>query len=105
MTCSNGVTIHFFSFPIFPPSLPQAYLEFFASSGFVQELKEVLRSYPLVNYHLVNHDGSEACTNCDPLHPIAVTWGVFPGKEIVQPTVVDSVSFNIWKVRFAGWLV
>ncbi len=78
----------------------QAYLEFFASSGFVRELKEVLMTYPLVNYHLVNQDGSEACTNCDPGHPIAVTWGVFPGKEIVQPTVVDSISFNIWKVIF-----
>lgn len=29
----------------------------------------------------------------------AVTWGVFPGKEIVQPTVVDAQSFGIWKVR------
>jgi len=77
----------------------QAYLEFFASADFVTELKEVLVSYPLVNYHLVNKAGSEACTNCDPGHPIAVTWGVFPGKEIVQPTVVDSVSFNIWKVK------
>ena len=28
----------------------------------------------------------------------AVTWGVFPGREIVQPTVVDAVSFGIWKV-------
>ena len=31
--------------------------------------------------------------------PIAVTWGVFPGKEIIQPTVVDPVSFHVWKVR------
>ena len=31
--------------------------------------------------------------------PIAVTWGVFPGKEIIQPTVVDPVSFQIWKVQ------
>ena len=28
----------------------------------------------------------------------AVTWGVFPGKEIVQPTVVEPYSFCIWKV-------
>ncbi|KAL9233039.1 hypothetical protein vseg_008082 [Gypsophila vaccaria] len=26
-----------------------------------------------------------------------VTWGVFPAKEIIQPTVVDSVSFTVWK--------
>ena len=28
----------------------------------------------------------------------AVTWGVFPGKEILQPTVVDPISFGVWKV-------
>lgn len=27
----------------------------------------------------------------------AVTWGVFRGKEIIQPTVVDHQSFIIWK--------
>ncbi|CAI8053880.1 Methylenetetrahydrofolate reductase [Geodia barretti] len=36
-------------------------------------------------------------TNCDSYQPIAVTWGVFPGMEIIQPTVVDPVSFHIWK--------
>lgn len=29
--------------------------------------------------------------------PNAVTWGVFPGREIIQPTVVDPVSFRAWK--------
>ena len=38
------------------------------------------------------------CTNADRYSPIAVTWGVFPGKEIMQPTVVDPISFNFWKV-------
>ncbi len=34
----------------------------------------------------------------------AVTWGVFPGREIVQPTVVDSESFYIWKDEaFSLW--
>ena len=27
----------------------------------------------------------------------AVTWGVFPGKEILQPTVVDHQAFIVWK--------
>jgi methylenetetrahydrofolate reductase (NADPH) len=26
-----------------------------------------------------------------------VTWGVFPGREIIQPTIVDSDSFAAWK--------
>jgi methylenetetrahydrofolate reductase (NADPH) len=37
-------------------------------------------------------------TNTDDEQPIAVTWGVFAGREIIQPTVVDPVSFMIWKV-------
>ena len=78
----------------------QAYLEFFASPKFTSVLLEVLPSYQWVNYHIVNKLGTQDTTNCDPTQPIAVTWGVFPGKEIVQPTVVDPVSFNIWKVSY-----
>lgn len=40
-------------------------------------------------------------TNCHEHQPIAVTWGIFPGKEIVQPTVVDPVAFKSWKVSNA----
>ena len=32
-------------------------------------------------------------TNAHDMQPNAVTWGIFPGREIVQPTVVDPVSF------------
>jgi hypothetical protein len=32
------------------------------------------------------------------MQPLAVTWGVFPGKEIMQPTVVDPIAFTFWKV-------
>lgn len=28
----------------------------------------------------------------------AVTWGVFPGKEIVQTTIIERESFLAWKV-------
>lgn len=35
---------------------------------------------------------------------MAVTWGVFPGREVLQPTVVDPVSFKVWKDEaFALW--
>lgn len=27
----------------------------------------------------------------------AVTWGIFRGKEVIQPTVVDAEAFMIWK--------
>jgi methylenetetrahydrofolate reductase (NADPH) len=75
----------------------KAYLEFFCSPSFMRALMTVLVDYPLVNYHIVNRQGTENMTNCDSYQPIAVTWGVFPGMEIIQPTVVDPVSFHIWK--------
>ena len=35
----------------------------------------------------------------------AVTWGVFKGKEILQPTVVDHQAFVIWKDEiFNQWV-
>ena len=37
-------------------------------------------------------------TNIQSETPNAVTWGVFPGKEIIQPTIVEAVSFMAWKV-------
>lgn len=75
----------------------KAYLEFFTSKENVEALKKILPNYSLVNYHIVDHSGRADYTNCDPSQPIAVTWGVFPGKEIIQPTVVDPVSFLTWK--------
>ncbi|XP_060062455.1 methylenetetrahydrofolate reductase (NADPH)-like [Ylistrum balloti] len=82
----------------------KAYLEFFTSEKNVTVLKNILERYPLVNYHIVNSKGDVDYTNCDMTLPIAVTWGVFPGKEIIQPTVVDPIAFKTWKDEaFALW--
>lgn len=29
----------------------------------------------------------------------AVTWGVFPGQEVAQSTIIEKESFLAWKVR------
>ncbi|RKU46013.1 hypothetical protein DL546_008139 [Coniochaeta pulveracea] len=43
------------------------------------------------------HEYREPSTN-------AVTWGVFPGKEIVTPTIVEEVSFRAWSEEaFSIW--
>nr|XP_056721062.1 methylenetetrahydrofolate reductase (NADPH) [Euleptes europaea] len=83
----------------------KAYLEFFTSSETVTALQTVLKKYgQRVNYHIVNVKG-ENITNAHDLQPNAVTWGIFPGREIVQPTVVDPVSFMYWKDEaFALWI-
>jgi len=39
-------------------------------------------------------------TNMDDGAANTVTWGVFPGKEIVQPTIIEEVSFCAWKVCY-----
>ncbi|XP_078414112.1 methylenetetrahydrofolate reductase (NADPH) isoform X2 [Cetorhinus maximus] len=47
----------------------------------------------------------ENINNAFDLQPIAVTWGIFPGREIIQPTVVDPISFMYWKDEaFALWI-
>ncbi|KAE8591852.1 hypothetical protein XENTR_v10018592 [Xenopus tropicalis] len=83
----------------------KAYLEFFTSSEMVTALIKVLKRYePRVNYHIVNVHGQNI-TNAADLQPSAVTWGIFPGREIIQPTVVDPVSFMYWKDEaFALWI-
>lgn len=43
----------------------------------------------------LNHSDGSTGTN-------AVTWGVFPGKEIVTPTIIEEVSFRAWSEEAFG---
>jgi hypothetical protein len=63
-----------------------------------QLLIEGFPQWPTLTYHAVNCKGQEY-TNQNAAHMSAnaVTWGVFPGREVLQPTVVDPVSFRVWK--------
>ncbi|XP_071552419.1 methylenetetrahydrofolate reductase (NADPH) [Panulirus ornatus] len=80
----------------------KAYLEFFTCSQNVDALLNVLPLFPRINYHILNHDGSADFSNCHKHRSNAVTWGVFPGTEIIQPTVVDPLSFKAWKDEAFG---
>ncbi|EYC26895.1 hypothetical protein Y032_0009g413 [Ancylostoma ceylanicum] len=76
----------------------KAYLECFISKENAISLLEIVDDYyPRINYHIINHDGSFDHMNGEATTPIAVTWGVFPGAEIAQPTVVDPLAFRAWK--------
>lgn len=56
-----------------------------------------------MTYIAVNAKG-ETKSNVGPTSVNAVTWGVFPAKEVIQPTVVDPVSFMVWKDEaFQAW--
>jgi methylenetetrahydrofolate reductase (NADPH) len=75
----------------------KAYLEFFCSPEKLRILMDKMVKYPSLTYHAVNLK-NESFSNSDQLHSInAVTWGVFPASEIIQPTVVDADSFLVWK--------
>ena len=80
----------------------KAYLEFFTSEEMIAALLQVLHRYHGVNFQILNHDGSFNCTNMHKLGPNAVTWGVFPGAEIKQPTIVDPISFQAWSEEAFG---
>lgn len=74
----------------------KAYLEFFCSKEKLDALVEKSKARPSLTYMAVNKEGI-AKSNVGPTDVNAVTWGVFPAKEIIQPTIVDPVSFNVWK--------
>jgi methylenetetrahydrofolate reductase (NADPH) len=77
----------------------KAYLETLVSPEHIAELITRIERDPDLTYYAVNKDG-DLKTNAPGDGPNAVTWGVFPGKEIVQPTIVETVSFLAWKDEF-----
>lgn len=74
----------------------KAYLEFFCSKEKLDALVEKCKALPSLTYMAVNKDGSWV-SNTGQTAVNAVTWGVFPAREIIQPTVVDPASFIVWK--------
>ena len=74
----------------------KAYLEFFCSKEKLDALIEKSKDRPFLSYMAVNKEGIWK-SNVGQNNVNAVTWGVFPAKEIIQPTIVDPVSFNVWK--------
>ncbi|KAL2922405.1 Methylenetetrahydrofolate reductase 2 [Bienertia sinuspersici] len=74
----------------------KAYVEFFCSKDKLNVFVEKCKSHPSVTYMAVNK-GGDWIANVAQTDVNAVTWGAFPAKEIIQPTVVDPISFMIWK--------
>ena len=82
----------------------KAYFEFFVSPDLLKPLVTFLEQFDMVSFQAINVKGEEIC-NIDSEDVNAVTWGVFPNSEVIQPTVVDHQAFKIWKDEaFAAWL-
>jgi methylenetetrahydrofolate reductase (NADPH) len=74
----------------------KAYLELLVSPNLMEELIQRIEKDSDLTYYAVLKTG-DLKTNAPGDGPNAVTWGVFPGKEIVQPTIVETISFLAWK--------
>jgi len=83
-------------------SIKRHTLNFFTSPERFQAIKKLFSKYTSLDYQAVNAKGESEGTLTG---TAAVTWGVWPGSEIKQPTVVDPYVFlNIWKDEaFALW--
>ena len=97
MVMSIKRCVHTFSFIQSLTFEGQAYLEFFVSPSQLTALLPLIEKDPNFVYYAIKKNG-DLRTNAQVEGPNAVTWGVFPGKEIVQPTIVEAISFMAWKV-------
>lgn len=76
----------------------KAYLEFFVHPKAMNDLINSLKKYPSFTYYAVDKQGTLLKNVPGEIETVnAVTWGVFPGKEILQPTIVEKNSFLAWK--------
>ena len=78
----------------------KAYVEFFCSKTMLEGIKTAVKEYPSVQYAAVNAKGDFETSSKSKV--TALTWGVFPDREILQPTVVDEASFLVWKHEAFG---
>lgn len=85
----------------------KAYCECFCSSERVQLLLEKVSKFNSLQMYAVNNAGEELGREGEEDTQggvTALTWGVFPNREILQPTVFDPSTFLIWSEEaFSLW--
>ncbi|KAG8856825.1 hypothetical protein FRB91_000324 [Serendipita sp. 411] len=82
----------------------KAFVEFFCTKEDVMriESKLIVTKSEWVTYFAANML-DEYSTNMTDEGSNAVTWGVFPGKEISSPTIIERDSFLAWKDEAFGY--
>lgn len=73
----------------------KAYLELLVPSYLMDELISRIENNEDMTYHAVSKDGQLRTNTHD--SPNALTWGIFAGREIIQPTITETISFLAWK--------
>jgi len=83
----------------------KAYIEFFCDRAMMERLLEESKKFGSLTILAVRCESSEILSNVKKPRTNAVTWGVFPNQEVIQPTVVDPVSLLAWKQEaFDLWM-
>lgn len=88
----------------------KAFVELFLPSSDWKVLHDKLASSEVagsVSWYASNNKGAFVSSSSDGLDSStgsanAVTWGVFPGKEIITPTIIEEVSFKAWAEEAFG---
>lgn len=88
----------------------KAFVELFLPSKDWGNLHKKLASPEVaasVSWYASNSSGDFVSSSSERSHSSpnstdAVTWGVFPGKEIITPTIIEEVSFRAWAEEAFG---
>jgi methylenetetrahydrofolate reductase (NADPH) len=82
----------------------KAYVECFCPPGHLASLMEAASFIPSVSFTALDSSGTTySSRRLDGAS--AVTWAVFPDREVIQPTIVEYGAFKAWKSEaFALWL-
>jgi methylenetetrahydrofolate reductase (NADPH) len=73
----------------------RTFVEFFVKTELVHTVIAVFEEFPSISYLTTDVHGYYK-SNLSDGDVIAVTWGVFPIREVVQPTIVDPEAFKVW---------
>lgn len=80
------------------------YCECFCSPEHTQALVEMVKKNSALNLYAVNIRGEELRVGLELGGVTALTWGVFPNREILQPTIFDPSVFLVWSEEaFSIW--
>mmetsp|Transcript_20867 Transcript_20867/g.31337 ORF Transcript_20867/g.31337 Transcript_20867/m.31337 type:complete len:124 (-) Transcript_20867:149-520(-) len=64
----------------------------------------MVENHRSMNLYAVNNRGDELKVNVGEEGVTALTWGVFPCREIIQPTIFDPNIFLVWaEEAFSLW--
>jgi methylenetetrahydrofolate reductase (NADPH) len=80
------------------------YCECFCSPPHAHTLLKTIEKHPSMVMYAVNSKGIQLRSSGEVGAVTALTWGVFPHREIVQPTIFDPDVFLVWaEEAFATW--